>query len=542
MAAVTWQVRIGQNLSKQYTIEQLKSKLRSGFVEPTSACTFDKGESFVPLADVLAKHEIDLEQQSDHEQQSDQEQLNDRAEHRKTRRLSKARSKVSEPVADDQEPLFTLNPVLESSQFRPPSGKPESLKVADAVLSNLYSSAAAAATVQEGDDLEQADHREAEVYRIPTVPPTPSPAAQDAERRQFADPQQSIEPQQFIEPQPSPIALAAARALELDQKKREAEQAAQQARQRPAKAPTAVSESDWSSDDDTEQTSGASSFTRKALIALTVISGIGAAILIGIWLGSNNGPPTFRELTGGAIELSSFKTDGPVTIDELNARTQILGVQVGRITRALTLQEGQETPVELPELPQTPRMPLVPFQQVILSSELQAKNEDYRNRYAQLIKDKGPDGRKIDEATIARTIGYLKNIIADSNSKGPDRTSALFELSEWVKLLYLLELGRLSNGDFEKRQLAISEILNASNTGMAACYSELLTGDMRFVDVVERSNSPEQARLLLTRYWYHRAVDRKTADQWLQENLKLIDVSEHSFVRNSIDEVNQIEQ
>ena len=535
MAATTWQVRIGQNLSKQYTIDQLKSKLRSGFVEPTAACTFDNGESFVQLSDVLAGH------------QHDNAELDTNVGQRKTRRLSKTRSTGFESIIDNQKPSFTLNPVLESSQFRPPSGKPESLKVADAVLTSLYSNASTA--VPESGELELEDQIETEVYRIPATPPSPARAAEQSPPiAQSVDPRQPVErrafaePRQFIEPQPSPIALAAARALEQDQKKREAEQAAQQARQRPAKDRTAASESDWSSDDNAEDKSGSSSFVKKALIAFTVIGGIGAASLMGMWYGSNNGPPTFRELTGGALELSDFKVDGPVTIDELNARTQILGVQVGRITRALTLQEGNETPVELPELPQTPKMPLVPFQQNILSSELQAKNEDYRNRYAQLIKDKGPDGRKIDEATIARTIGYLNNIIAVSNSNGPDRTSALFELSEWVKLLYLLELGRLSDGDVAKRQLAINELLTASNTGMAACYSELLTGDMRFVDVVERSDSPEQARLLLTRYWYHRAVNRTAADQWLQETLKLVDASEHSFVRNSIDEVNQIEQ
>ncbi len=510
MAATMWQVQIGKKLSKRYTIDQLMSKLQSGAISENSACSVDSGASFVSLSKLLAENAAVVS--------------SDAVLHKSIglRKLARAdQYRLPSPESDLDAPIVATSRPLS------PASKPDSLKAADTVLSRLYANAATA--MAESDESTDGEDDDAELYRIPAPP--------------VALATSSTLPREFFEPQPSPVALAAARALELDQQSHDAEQNKSKTQQRPERLKLISAESKRTVHDGNKV--ARPSLSVRSVKAITVTAGMGAIGILIWWFGSHRGPPTFEELTGGAVAISDFRSDAPVTVEELHARTQILGVQVGRITRALTLLDGPESTEELRDLPPQPiilRMPLLPFRQRTLSDEQQVKVEDYRARYAQLIQDKGPDGRKLDDASVTRAFSYLKYIIDAADTKEPDRVTALFELSEWVKLVYLLELGRLNAAGSDLRQKAVDEILASSNAGLSLLYSELKTGDMRFIDVFERSVAAEQSRLLLTRYWYHRAVNRTAADQWLPAVLKLVDESDHAFVQDSIAEVDRIDQ
>ena len=107
--------------------------------------------------------------------------------------------------------------------------------------------------------------------------------------------------------------------------------------------------------------------------------------------------------------------------------------------------------------------------------------------------DQGPDGRNLDEATVDLYTGFLKGLIGSVDATGPKRVDALYELSEWVKLVYLLQPGRLSSTDSVVGQQAVQELPEISNDGLKRMYVELATGDMRFVDVFDRADAAEQS-------------------------------------------------
>ena len=499
MAATTWQVLVGKKLSKHYTIEQLKLKNQTGAVSATTTCTDDNGATFTPLSKLLKDVDSHLAAQTS---------LRSGNGIRKHARAAGLRQTSTEILSDIDSPIVSG------------TNQPSQSGSADAILANLYSTSVAA--VANSDDPTATEQDDAEVYRIPATPPV----------------------REFLDPKPSAVAQAAARALQVGQQQSQDTQDELNSLLPTIPTPTAGAKHSSSEQPGPVKTSSRS---LRPLIAITVITGFIASAVLAWWFQGASGPPTFEELTGGAVAINDFRSDTPITIEELHARTQILGVQVGRLTRAVTALDGADVQIELVEPSVQPqslsaKLPLLPFRQRMLTVEQQAKVEEFLSRYTQLIQDKGPDGRNLDDASVARTFTYLNYIIHAADSKGPERVTALFELSEWVKLVYLLELGRLKDGTSDQKQKAVADLLNSSNAGLEMLYPELQSGDMRFVDVFERSEAPEQSKLLLTRYWYHRALNRTAADLWLGNALNQIDESEHSTVKASIAEVDHIEQ
>jgi hypothetical protein len=482
MAAQTWQIQVGQKLSKQYSIESLMAKFEKGAITDQTLCTEDNGASFVAVSTILKQPRF-----------------------QKVRGQKRLQPSPSQPEVSD-------------ALVQMPA--PERAVGGDArhVLAGLYASAAAA---EQADD----DHAALDAFTLPA-------ASVNTKFTRPDDPR-------FYEP--SSVAQAAANALAETQKRDEIKRHDRQdratAQPEPASRPFAATDLAGQVDEPPPR-------NWKSVAMTAVVTAVGMSVIAVLiqWLGSTQGPPTYADLTGGAVALSDFDNNEEVTLESLHARTQILGVQVGRITRALLKQ--QDTDVEdvaLPDLPSEPVLPLFPFQQRLLSTTEETQVSENRDRYSVLVKEKGPDGRKLDEATITAYVAYLQPVVNAVDSNGPTRAAALHELSEWVKLVYLLQLGRLHATVPGRHQQAVSELLALSNDGLAQLYPELRSGDMRFVDVFDRSESAEQSRLILIRYWYYRAVARKTADSWLDEVLGIVDESQHAAVRASIAEVDGIE-
>ena len=289
------------------------------------------------------------------------------------------------------------------------------------------------------------------------------------------------------------------------------------------------------------------SHLKTILLGIVILVGISAAGTLGFWYRSGVGPPTFEDLTGGALAIGTFRTDDPVTLEEVHARTQILGVQVSRISKALmelsgTDNSSETTTVNIPELPDsTPALPFVPFARRRLSTDEQAIVDNARDRYTQLVKTSGPDGRQLDEATVSLHTGHLALLASAVDATSVTREQALFELSEWVKLTYLLQLKHFSSPDSSVRSAASTRILNCGNVGLQQVYAEIAAGDMRFNEVFGAAESSEKPGLLLIRYWYHRSHNRTTADNWLTAVMETIDAEQHEAIRNSIAEVDAIE-
>ena len=396
--------------------------------------------------------------------------------------------------------------------------------------------AAAANTVsQEESEETTTEETEEETYRIPPPPAT--------KRRPMTLPDVSTEPVSF---QPSAGAQAAAALLKGQEEEVESRPTSKpQPRpgQRPRKG-VDIEGPEFS--DDVIPVFGdvpepRASLLQRPVAILTIIMGIAAVGIMIWWQNSGDGPPRFEDFAGTSLNFSS---DSPATLEELHARTQILGVRVGQIQKALAggdPERGTE-PVVIPELPEVPRMPFVPFQKRSLSDNEQRQSDDLLQKYSTLVQNGGPDGRNHDKGTVSTYTDYLQQLILTVNARGESRSAVLHELSELTKLIYLLQLKNIRDGDAEDQQTAASILLAAANSGLAVIYSELSTGDMRFAEIFEREESSEQARLLLIRYWHHRSVNRKTADAWLAESLEMIDDEQRDYVKSSIAEVSQIEK
>lgn len=501
MAEATWQVRIGRKLSKRYTFEQLNAKFDNGIISSDAQCTVDEGESFLPLSKVLSEASIvppmKMPQGTD--------------------RLRKVRSQKRPQIPEAANPESS---VAHAERSRTAGSR----QATNDVLSNVY--AQTSATVAEADGgLSVEDF--GETYPIPALP----------ESRRYTLP---VDAENYEE-QPSQTALAAATALAAGQREDASKSFPDT---KPAARPSAVTADHLRPEAINGEAEPAAPRKKfKVVYAVIAFGGVCAIGLMLSWRGTSGGVPTIEELSGGSFAISDFNSDDPVTVEALDARTQILGLQVGRITRAILEQSDTTKEIELPELPVIEqKMPLVAYRPHELSPEMSAKIDDYRSRYTRLVQDKGPDGRKLDEATVANHYNYLKPLANAANCQGPERLVALHELAEWTKLIYLLELGRLRSEQSNLQQKAVQEILSASNEGLAAIYPELLAGDMRFVDVFERSDTDEQSKLTLIRYWYHRAVDRNAADAWRDSVLAVVDDVDYESVKASIAEVDAIER
>ena len=244
----------------------------------------------------------------------------------------------------------------------------------------------------------------------------------------------------------------------------------------------------------------ATSRPKRLLAVATILLGITSVGIMIWWQQGGDGPPRFEELTGGAL---NFDAEGSTSLEELHARTQILGVRVGQIQKALTAgnPDADTEPVVIPELPQIPRMPFVPFEQRRLTDKEQSQADDLLRKYSTLYNNGGADGRNHDAATVKTYTEYLKQLITMVDARGESRSDVLHELSELTKLVYLLQLRNLKADDSEAAAAAAIEVLQAADSGLRVVYTEIQTGDMRFADVFEREAHPERARLLLIRYW-----------------------------------------
>lgn len=538
----TWQIKVGQNLSKPYTLEQLRTKRRNGTIDDATECTHDRGESFTSLTELL---DGELELASP------------------VRRLSRpgsksgaSRLKKALPSTDEDEPLLDLGAETadslplppEPDERQPPATAPTANRNLFEGLSGAYRSVLNATQALPAESLEAPDERlpSGPTFDLAANSPAPSdppahpvhPAANPAGQRPPAQPMpgrsRGARPpvQSGIDTAPgTSVRNAAAQAIAAQAARADGTEAAADdlSRAVPGQRPG--------------QTSVAAATTdrpRRPRISsmIVMVAGVTAVGLLIWWMRS--GSPSVEDLTGGSFSLA--ETNGEtLSLEELSARTQILGVQLSRVTRVLANRDAAAEPIELPELPSArPRLPLMPFHAETLSDSDTSRSADFQSRYTKLVQEQGPDGSRLDDAVVTRYSGYLTHLAQHAGSEGATRAEALYKLSEWTKLLYLMQFGRLSSSERSIVRQAQKEVLDASNAGLATIFPELASGDMRFVDVFERASDAEQARLLLVRFWYYRADNPEYAHGWLEESLQQLDEQHHADVRASIAEVEQI--
>lgn len=525
MSSSGWQIQVGDDLSKAYSLDQLRRKHTKGVIADDVMCTQDRGRTFVPLESVLSE--------------------STRPKPQTARRLGKL-NRVSrlKPTAEQAKAIL---PETTEAGLHPPSGSssgiqppstvsaifrtpklPSKPKPTQPILNDLIADAVEAAqarTIDEEPEAEAEAEIESETYTIPAPPP---PTVEPA-------PKPTVD---FYERQPSPGAQAAAELLG----RQEAEETEFPPRRRLSSSPPAEQRIDTADDesDDVIPVFGEIPEPRplhkRPIAVVTILLGITAVGIMLWWQRGDSGPPRFEELTGTSL---NFASNEPASLEELNARTQILGVRIGQIQRAIGSQDTIED-LDIPELPSTPRLPLVPFHQRPLTAEEQRLAENHLQKYGNLVQ-RSADGRKHEDATIRTHTQYLKDLVALTNGRSSSRSDALHEVAEFTKLIYLLQLKHIHSKNADRRAEAETHILEAGDIGLSKLYSEVRTGDMRFAEVLERESPAEQSRLLLVRYWHHRSVDRTSANAWLQASLKIIDEDHHAYVNSSIAEVNRIE-
>lgn len=505
MSERSWQVRIGSELSKPYSRRQLGRKHASGLIGDRAECTFDGGATFVPLLTIL---------DDDAASPAERGPRNGRS------RKSRTTSQPAVVAGNEQNSSPGQSP-RNAARANRSSPEPASAAASRTALLDLVAQVATDVPVAALPD----DNESAEIYSLSVQ------SDDDHDDRSQA--------QELDQVALSPIARAAAQALACEEKARQAEQhtgPADHAVSAPVSRPV----------QDNAQTSSTANFMttliRRPVAVLTICLGLGAAGTLTMWYVSSDGPPGLEELLGDATAIETFSYNGDVTMDALNARTQILAVRVNQMARVLTDGEHVLEPVEVQELSVTPAFPMVPFEQRTLSSVEQAKVDDYFARYSRLVNEKGPSGRSIDGTTTDIYTGYLAYLISTVDSRGAKRADALHELSELIKLVYLLQLKNIDADESGARQKAIGALRSAAQDGLATVFPEIANGDMRFTDVFLRSDAAEQARLLIIRYWCYRAANRQTADAWLSEAMELVDVSERQVVTDSIAEADTIER
>lgn len=520
-----WQVKVGRNLSKPYTLEQLRIKRDNGTIDDSARCTDDRGESFLAVSELLDSAAT-LETRPTGSTSPRKLSRPQSGKSRMKRALS-AMEPQSNSEPNDDAPILDLPSVGVSTNAElfpePPLPDPEPV-AEDASqedrqlfegLSGAYRNvlnSAAAVTLPVDVDAPEDPYRGAPPVDL--TPPAPAPSSGTSVRD----------------------IAAKALAAEAASKSKTADPDAQDlSKVVPGKSPKHTT--DVSAHEEIVEPPGFA-FPRVSSL-LTMVGGMGAIGLIIWWFGFS-GPPSVEDLTGGSFMMSDATSDEPLSLEQLNARTQILGVQLSRVTRALTDRDESEAPIELPDVAfAEPRLPLMPFHREQLSETDASRSEDFRTRYSALVQKQGPDGSKLDEAVIARYAGYLTHLALHAGSEGDTRSESLYRLSEWTKLLFLMHNGELKSDNPSKVAAATDAILTASNDGLAGIFPELHSGDMRFVDVFERCEADEQARLLLVRYWYYRAIDKGHADAWLEQNVSQLDSKLHADIRASIKEVDQ---
>lgn len=533
--AASWQVKVGQNLSRPYTLEQLRTKRRSGTLDDAAQCTDDRGESFVLVDEVLQNFdELQPAGEPSAAATAGPARRLSRPQ-KKSSRLQKAVKMVqsddalaeappTESPADDEllpelpdEATTTTPPLFSEPEPVPAAAADQKLfsglsDVYKSALNNAHSMTAEEAGAPEEDafysgpavDLSPATATPAvRTPRTPPARPRPATSVRDAAA-------QALAAESAAKAEPSPDAADLSRVVP---------------GQRPGQSAAVPA------------TGGGS--RRRITSLLVVLAGLPALGLVIWWFGFG-GPPSVEDLTGGSFNIEDLTSDA-LTVEELNARTQILSLQLARVTKALASRSQDAEPLDLSamDLQTAPALPLMPFRPLQLTSAQAQRSIECKDSYTTLVQQQGPNGARLKAAVVSRHCDHLLHLATYAGSEGQTRAEALFQLSEWTKLLYLMQYGHLQSGGADADR-ARSELLAAANAGLNGIFAELKSGDMRFVDVFERCSAEEQAQLLLVRYWYYRAVDVTAADAWLKQNLAEIDEQYHAGVTKSITEVTEI--
>ncbi|MEZ6126883.1 MAG: hypothetical protein R3C49_27515 [Planctomycetaceae bacterium] len=269
----------------------------------------------------------------------------------------------------------------------------------------------------------------------------------------------------------------------------------------------------------TSRSSGASGARVVGLVVL-VTTAVAAVGFIGWWFLGHDRPPTLAELGVRVPEDASGME--VLTLEELTARSRIMSMQLNRIARAVSTEDQTLTQqlAEISEVEATAsagmQIPLVPYVRRSETDSETASRQDLLSRYSRLVQQKGPDGRQLDRSSVDIYSGYLQQVMQITAATAPTRAAAVLELSEYSKLLYLLQLYDLRSGNVEQNRKARQLLLTTTNQGIAELYPEFAAQDLSFYDIYRLAEQPERTGLLLTRYWYHRAADRNAANRWLE--------------------------
>lgn len=546
----TWRVRTDKGLSRRYTVDSLREKLDDGQIDVSAECTQDNGETFVELDKLLGESPF-------------QEATPERS-HRRLKKLSTPKSSAGNRLAVPQ-PSNELTD--DDDLFLGSDRLPELPSKGDGRVSGLTPSAVTempplSEAVTQGKDRtnpNQLKSDETETYEVPVPPPKRRPAPDYSSLSLPEDPSAdspqsktytlpvpapSPSPQEFDAPPPSPVAAAAAAALAAEERARKQSNTSTDENDSPEQSE--LQNDSVEGNDESAVLPGHKlrlSLLWHRPVSYTII--LFGTVSVGVilwWVFGRGQTPSLADFRTRSLE-SSYGDDlsEPMTLPELSSRSRILAIQVNRINRALFREDEPDPEVDISEIQIPPRIPLVQYDPRTIPDAEQTQIDDLLDRYGRMVQEKGPDGRKLDAESVAMYSGYLERIVAAVDGKGPSRTDAVQHLSELCKLIYLTQLPNIRSSDAAARQTGLQALQNATNAGLSKLYVEYSIGDLKFEEIFFRVEPAEQARLITLRYWYHRAVNRATAQVWVDKMISLIDPAHHATVRASIAEVDEIE-
>lgn len=229
-----------------------------------------------------------------------------------------------------------------------------------------------------------------------------------------------------------------------------------------------------------------------------------------------------------------------MSVEELSARSRLMAAQLNRMAEELAL-EGLQIPANsITAADKKNRSGLLPYRQ---SSDITADEAELKllsHQYTDLVRSKGADGREMNIETVelfSRRIARMMALVGIA----PNRTTAVSNLAERTKILYLLQLHNTSSQDNSRHNTGRKILLTSSNAGLAKLYPDFAIGDVRFSDLLDLTEPEERAALALVRYWYHRSASRAAADEWLRLAIRDLPKEVIGSTERSIQEADNIE-
>lgn len=282
-------------------------------------------------------------------------------------------------------------------------------------------------------------------------------------------------------------------------------------------------------------------------MAAGALGGLIVAAILFSFLSANSMPDSHSAVLASVL---SGKDLAPVVNDvnfqtmtpaELTARIRILGIQLNHVAR------GSSVDVDTVAIPaaltqnQQESAPLLPYLPPARSTEQKSELKAMFEQYARLVRTEGADGRKMDPGTVTRFTDRLTKLIASPGTSESTRAEAAHDVAEKCKLLYLLQLSNTRSADLARQQTGRATLFDAANAGLGALFAEFAAQDMGYMNIFSAAHPDVQPELILIRYWCHRCTDIASADEWMEQMLRLCKDDHKAYVNESIIEVDGIE-